>query len=815
MAAIHELLKQVQDPALRARLTEEFAHATQNKKFGLVFEEHLPECTPLYGISIKRGSTVARKSAKISDTYTVIKLDDNIALCRNKAEGNMEEIKIDELVAVAEFGEPIFPYLEHIDSVENAPDSDLWHTLIEADNYHALQLLEYLYPQKVDCIYIDPPYNTGAKDWKYNNDYVDSSDAYRHSKWLSMMKKRLKLAKRLLNPNSGVLICTIDEHEVHHLRALLEQLFSDFYIQMTTYVINPKGVTQGRFSRVEEYALYCFAPQAKVAESKDNLLNPVEEERKPRWKGLLRSGTNSSRADRKNMFYPVLIDTKKNKVVGAGESLPLDINPIIGKKIDGYDVAWPIRTDGSWGNWGVGYETLRTLIDRGFVSLGKYDLKRKTWGISYISVPNQKLIDQGKIVITNRDALTNVVSIAYADSDNRAIKTVWHRTLHDAGAYGTDMVSSIVGQTRAFSFPKSLYAEKDAISAVLKKNKNALVVDFFAGSGTTLNAINLLNYEDDGNRRCILITNNECSDSEAKDLKESHYKPGDEEWEKHGICKSVTWPRAKFSIMGCRDDGNELEGEYFTNLIKEKEKSRNFTQIGFIKNATAMSTNDKKQLLSLFGKGILPQNLVKPDIKYIVSENEKHTISVLFDDSFVDDWLDALDGMEHITDFYIVTEKKAKFEEIKEKVIEVLGSLVIQEQVKLPMKNGFAANCEYFKLGFLDKDMVSLGRQFYEILPLLWMKSGAKGKRPDYSGEIEPQMLVLPENHFAVLVDETCYSAFAREVRKYDDIETVYFITNSESAYHEMAQNLGIADSYQLYRNYLDNFVIGARRNRT
>ena len=104
MAAIHELLKQVQDPALRARLTEEFAHATQNKKFGLVFEEHLPECTPLYGISIKRGSTVARKSAKISDTYTVIKLDDNIALCRNKAEGNMEEIKIDELVAVADFG---------------------------------------------------------------------------------------------------------------------------------------------------------------------------------------------------------------------------------------------------------------------------------------------------------------------------------------------------------------------------------------------------------------------------------------------------------------------------------------------------------------------------------------------------------------------------------------------------------------------------------------------------------------------------------------------------------------------------------------
>ena len=90
-------------------------------------------------------------------------------------------------------------------SVCNAADSDLWHILIEADNYHALQLLEYLYAGKVDCIYIDPPYNTGAKDWKYNNDYVDGADTYRHSKWLSMMERRLKLAKKILNPHGSVL----------------------------------------------------------------------------------------------------------------------------------------------------------------------------------------------------------------------------------------------------------------------------------------------------------------------------------------------------------------------------------------------------------------------------------------------------------------------------------------------------------------------------------------------------------------------------------------------------------------------------------
>ncbi len=146
--------------------------------------------------------------------------------------------KMDEIVVVAEFGEPIYPTLKLIDTVENAPDSDLWHTLIEADNYHALQLLEYLYAEKVDCIYIDPPYNTGAKDWKYNNDYVDSSDAYRHSKWLSMMEKRLKIAKKLLNPKDSVLIVTIDEREYLHLGCLLEELFPEAHIQMISDLIN-------------------------------------------------------------------------------------------------------------------------------------------------------------------------------------------------------------------------------------------------------------------------------------------------------------------------------------------------------------------------------------------------------------------------------------------------------------------------------------------------------------------------------------------------------------------------------------------------
>ena len=154
MAAINDLINQIDDVGLRERIQKEVDKLAKQKKFGLVFEEHLPECTPLYEIPVRRGAKVALKSGQVSDFYTVLKIEDGIAVCLNKDKSATSEFAVDELVCVAEFGEPIYPYLKAIDSICNAPDSDLWHTLIEADNYHALQLLEYLYAGKVDCIYI-------------------------------------------------------------------------------------------------------------------------------------------------------------------------------------------------------------------------------------------------------------------------------------------------------------------------------------------------------------------------------------------------------------------------------------------------------------------------------------------------------------------------------------------------------------------------------------------------------------------------------------------------------------------------------------
>ena len=238
MAAINDLIAQIENPELRARIQAEVDRMNKQKKFGLVFEEHLPECTPLYDIPVKRGALVALKTGKVSEVYRVLKIKGDEAECKKKDADEIETFKVNELVTVAEFGDAIYPYLKPMDSVCNAPDSDLWHTLIEADNYHALQLLEYLYAGKVDCIYIDPPYNTGARDWKYNNDYVDGADTYRHSKWLSMMQKRLKIAKKLLNPKDSVLIVTIDYGRNHLHICFREHLFQQASQMQIFFFVN-------------------------------------------------------------------------------------------------------------------------------------------------------------------------------------------------------------------------------------------------------------------------------------------------------------------------------------------------------------------------------------------------------------------------------------------------------------------------------------------------------------------------------------------------------------------------------------------------
>lgn len=257
----------------------------------------------------------------------------------------------------------------------------------------------------------------------------------------------------------------------------------------------------------------------------------------------------------------------------------------------------------------------------------------------------------------------------------------------------SELLASFIG--KRFSFPKSLYAVHDVIRFFAANKPNALIVDFFAGSGTTMHAVNLLNAEDGGHRRCIMVTNNEVSDAEAKEMSKRGLKPGDEEWEKLGIARYVTWPRTVCSIEGHDVNGNPLKGNYISSDIS--------------------------------------------------------------------------------------------------------------------MANGFKANAAFFKLGFLDKNAVALGRQFKEMLPTLWMKAGAHGACPNI-GKTVPEMLILPENKMAVLVDEKAYMAFSEKLDEHPEIETVFIVTDSDGGYRDMISGLDVKESYQLYRDYLDNFRIGAVR---
>ena len=272
------------------------------------------------------------------------------------------------------------------------------------------------------------------------------------------------------------------------------------------------------------------------------------------------------------MFYPVLIDEKIGKIVGVGNPL-LDGEPTLGKKISGMSAAWPIRTNGQWGNWGVGHITLKTLIEHGYVALGEYDPTRKTWAISYLSQQLREQIQGGILEVIGRDPKTNVVDVRYAETANRRIKTVWKRSRHDAGSYGSSMIKELLGRTESFSFPKSLYAVEDAISPLLRTRKNAVILDFFAGSGTTFHATCLMNWRDGGQRTSISVTNNEVSAEQANQLASNGELQGSKAYEALGVANAVTWPRIKAAVTGKRPDGIAVEGSYLGCNDQEKTKS--------------------------------------------------------------------------------------------------------------------------------------------------------------------------------------------------------------------------------------------------
>ncbi len=363
---------------------------------------------------------------------------------------------------------------------ENDPN----HILIEGDNYHALSVLNYTHKHKIDVIYIDPPYNTGKSDWKYNNDYVDSNDLWMHSKWLSFMNKRLRLAKTLLKRN-GILICSVDDHEHAALGLLLQELFPDKEIVCVSVVHNPAGTQGKNFSYSHEYAYFVY-PIGK------RCINLQERDEDPDIRPLRNvSKGEHLRETALNCFYPIII--KNKKIVSFGDVCDDSFHPDLPnvKRKDGSIEVYPIDPQGNERKWVFARQSVEQIKDELSV---EYNKKRDMW-----------------------DIIRKKTKFNY--------KTVWTDRKYNANIYGTQLLNNIIKTT--FPFPKSLYNVKECIKATLPSSKNSIILDFFAGSGTTLHAVLELNNEDGGHRQTILCTDNE-----------------------NNICTDVCYPRAKNVITG-------------------------------------------------------------------------------------------------------------------------------------------------------------------------------------------------------------------------------------------------------------------------
>lgn len=597
MSRLNDLLRKLEDsdPSLAKDLRREVDALSGRRAFGLNFERHVPEAVELPGRPVRRGDKVrilpprgSKASAGDERLWRVVAITKDASTTRTASlerlgdEHETASALADDLVVVAEFRDPIYPGLVSTGKVERGGDKP-YHTVINAENYHALQSLLFTHRAKVDAIYIDPPYNTGAKDWKYNNDYVEGEDHYRHSKWLAFMERRLRIAKELLNPADSVLIVAIDEKEVHRLGLLLEQVFPDVAganVVMVTTVISAKGaVRPGRFSRVEEHLFFVFVGSARVRKWDNNMLSSYNEDdeagaadeseveveeplKSIEWLGLRRREPSSTRGSRPNQFYPIFVHAESGWLHSIGDAVDDDVDRHEINVPPGCVALWPLKPDGSEMLWGLTPDVLRRNWAAGFARVNNWKPETCKGTVQYLPSGTIGMIRNGQVTVTDRAPDGHVIGyFGQEDSGGTPPKRVWHMRSHNAETGGTNLLSALIPHRR-FPYPKSLYAVEDALRFVVGDKQDALILDFFAGSGTTAHAVMRLNKQTAGSRRSICVTNNEVAANEHRRLREEGLRPGDAGWERWGICEHVTKPRIAAAIEGLTPTGSQVKGNY-------------------------------------------------------------------------------------------------------------------------------------------------------------------------------------------------------------------------------------------------------------
>ena len=597
MSRLTDLIAQVRakNPQLGSDLSREFRVLSSRLAFGLNFERHRPEAVELPRRPIRQGDKVRvlpkRGSISKGDPrfWVVKEIKKNAGKPTARlasfdgSSQTSEVVSIDDLVVVSEFRDLIYPGLQSTGRIERG-EGRAWHTVINGENYHVLKALTYTHRGKIDAVYIDPPYNSGAKDWKYNNDYVEADDLYRHSKWLAFMERRLRVARELLNPTGSVLIVTIDEKEYLRLGLLLEQTFTEARIQMVSTVIKPEGTNRtGEFSRTNEFVYFVMFGSARVLPSSDDMTgrqdSAAEDSTKIEWRNLRRRENSSVRKARPNQFYAIFVDPIKGSIHSIGDALTPDVDRSTVPVPKGCYACFPLKPDGTEMMWGVTPDALRKLLNNGFARVNNPGGGPERAGIQYLASGTVKAILSGKVRIAGRDDQGAVQG--HFEEQTIMPKTTWSKDSHNAQTAGTLLLTSLL-PGRRFPFPKSLYAVEDCLRFFVKDKPEAIVLDFFAGSGTTAHAVMRLNRQDNGRRVSISVTNNEVAADEQSTLRKQGLRPGDPEWDNQGICDYITKPRVEAAISGRTPEGNIINGDYkFTEKfpISEgfKENAETFT----------------------------------------------------------------------------------------------------------------------------------------------------------------------------------------------------------------------------------------------
>lgn len=510
---------------------------------------------------------------------------------------------------------PTFEEVKDKEIVSNKDDK--FNFLLEGDNLHSLYLLQKTHNEKIDCIYIDPPYNTGNKDFTYSDDIVDKNDGYRHSKWLSFMEKRLRIARKLLS-DIGTIFISIDDNEKSQLKMLCDEIFGEDNFKAEFIVqSNSRGSQASKYFAVEHEYLLCYSKRTElnvefgIEKTEENLkeYNLKDEKGYYRLLGLRQRGGEWRREQRPFLYYPIYVNPKNGSVsLERTEEYCIETLP---KRPTGEESRW------TWSKEKVSSE-IDLLVGKKVNRVGQdnfYDIFRKDYLVK----------KDGSVKLSKIKTIWNEKEINYQNGGNELKKYI---------------------SNSVFTYPKPLFLIKKIISAS-PSYRNSIILDFFAGSGTTGQAVIELNKEDGGDRTFILCTNNE-----------------------NEICSKVTYPRIYGVSSGYNDKGQQVSDPIPINL--------KYYKTSYIPRLNNEDENIQENLL------VNIKNLIQLENGIDIDDRK---IKVILDEKTIDEFSTKINEVKECEKLYIssdilLTAKQTKLFKDNNVEIFIIPEYYFDEEIK-------------------------------------------------------------------------------------------------------------------------------------